>query len=164
MRAMKGATASVSGTTAAAVPIEVPTTRRVKGMIATSRMMKGTERSALITVPSTALKAGIGTKDLRSVMKRTTPRGTPRSAPTPPEMATIARVSRSDCQMMTSMSEDIVEFLHDYAAGADEFDDADVVRDGGFDEHREGAERAAVQVVDRAAKNAQIHVEALRAL
>ena len=41
---MKGATESVRGTMAAAVPIEEPTMSRVNGMIATSRMMNGTER------------------------------------------------------------------------------------------------------------------------
>ena len=58
MRAMKGVAAMVSGTIAAEVPIEVPATRRVNGMIATTRMMNGVERVALTTAPSTALATG----------------------------------------------------------------------------------------------------------
>jgi hypothetical protein len=50
---MKGVEATVSGTIAAAVPIEVPASKRVNGMIATTRMMKGVERVALTSVPST---------------------------------------------------------------------------------------------------------------
>jgi len=37
---------------AAVVPILVPTTKRVNGMSATSRMMKGVERNALTIAPS----------------------------------------------------------------------------------------------------------------
>ncbi len=48
----------VSGTMAALVPMEVPTSSRVKGMIATIRMMKGTERPTLVTAPSTWLARG----------------------------------------------------------------------------------------------------------
>ena len=44
---MKGVAATVSGTMAALVPMEVPAIRRVNGMIATTRMMKGVERVAL---------------------------------------------------------------------------------------------------------------------
>ena len=100
IRAMKGATESVRGTMAAAVPIEEPTMSRVNGMIATSRMMNGTERRALITVPRTALKPGIGRKDLRSVTKSRMPRGMPARAPMPPEMATMMIVSRKESQII----------------------------------------------------------------
>ena len=54
-RAMKGVAATVSGTIAAVVPIEVPAISRVNGMIATTRMMKGVERVALTSAPSTAI-------------------------------------------------------------------------------------------------------------
>jgi len=57
-RAMKGTAAMVSGTMAAVVPIEVPAISRVNGMIATTRMMNGTERVALTTSPSTLFTAG----------------------------------------------------------------------------------------------------------
>ena len=59
-RAIKGAAAIVSGTIAAVVPIEVPATIRVKGMIATSKMMKGVERMAFTTQPIRRLATGIG--------------------------------------------------------------------------------------------------------
>ena len=52
---MKGATAKVSGTTAAQVPMDVPVTQRVKGMMATSKMMNGVERTAFTTPPTTIL-------------------------------------------------------------------------------------------------------------
>ena len=42
----------------ASMPIEVPAIRRVNGMIATTRMMKGVERVALTTMPSTRLTLG----------------------------------------------------------------------------------------------------------
>lgn len=40
----------VSGTSAAVVPIRVPTSHLVNGMMNTMRMIKGTERTTLITV------------------------------------------------------------------------------------------------------------------
>ena len=52
-RAMKGAAASVSGTTAAQVPMDEPVMKRVNGMMATSRMMNGVERTAFTTPPTT---------------------------------------------------------------------------------------------------------------
>ena len=42
---------------AAVVPIDVPTTIRVKGMIATIKIMKGTERVAFTMAPNTLLRA-----------------------------------------------------------------------------------------------------------
>src|SRR4051794_262191 len=95
-RAMKGAAAIVSGTMAAAVPIEEPVTSRVNGMIATSRMMKGVERTALTMPPITRLTIGRGTTPPRSVRRSSTPRGTPITAPARPAMPTITNVSQSD--------------------------------------------------------------------
>ncbi len=56
-RAMNGAAAIVSGTTAAAVPIDEPTTSRVNGITATSKMMNGVERTALTITPITRFTA-----------------------------------------------------------------------------------------------------------
>ena len=53
---MNGVAATVSGTIAAVVPIEVPAISRVNGMIATTRMMKGVERVALTIAPSDAVR------------------------------------------------------------------------------------------------------------
>ena len=47
IRAKKGMVAIASGTIAAVVPIVVPTSARVIGITATSRMMNGTERPML---------------------------------------------------------------------------------------------------------------------
>ncbi len=51
IRAIYGAAEIVSGTMAAVVPMEVPTMIRVSGMMATIRMMKGVERTALTMAP-----------------------------------------------------------------------------------------------------------------
>ena len=50
----------VSGTMAAVVPMEEPTIIRVKGMIATIKIMKGVERVALTMAPSTLFTAWLG--------------------------------------------------------------------------------------------------------
>ena len=55
---MNGVAATVSGTIAASVPIEVPAIRRVNGMIATTRMMNGVERVALTTHAEHAIGQG----------------------------------------------------------------------------------------------------------
>jgi len=46
-----------SGTIAAHTPIVVPTSTRVSGNSATSRMMKGVERNALTSAPSVEFTA-----------------------------------------------------------------------------------------------------------
>ena len=130
---MKGATEIVSGTIAAAVPIDEPTMRRVKGMIATSRIMKGTERRALTTAPSTALRIGIGRKDFLSVTKSTMPSGMPRTVPMPPEMNTITSVSRNESKIMLTILLDIGELLYVNASLAQEFDGFGINSRRGFD-------------------------------
>src|SRR5574344_74961 len=94
-RAMKGATATVSGTTAAQVPIEEPVTQRVKGMMATSKMMNGVERAAFTNPPTMALTGGLGRMPPRSVRRKNTPSGTPNTAPSRPEIPTMMMVSHS---------------------------------------------------------------------
>ena len=59
MRAKKGVAAMLNGTTAAQIPIDVPTIRRVNGMSATRRMMNGVERKPLMMLPSTRSRRGI---------------------------------------------------------------------------------------------------------
>ena len=88
-RAMKGTVAIVSGTIAAVVPIDVPATIRVKGMIATTRMMNGTDRVALTTSPSTLLTHGADSSSPRCEVARNNPKGRPSSVPSSAEMATI---------------------------------------------------------------------------
>ena len=53
IRAMKGAAEITSGGMAPLTPMVVPTTRRVKGMTATIRMMKGMDRPMLTIQSST---------------------------------------------------------------------------------------------------------------
>ena len=50
---MKGAADTTSGTMAPLTPMVVPTTIRVKGIMATIRMMKGTDRPMLTIQSST---------------------------------------------------------------------------------------------------------------
>ena len=77
MRATKGMAHTVSGTMAPGTPREVPATRRVNGMMHTSKMMKGMERSTFTTQPSTALRTGLGCRPFLAVITRMTPSGTP---------------------------------------------------------------------------------------
>ena len=56
-RTKNGIAAIVKGTQAAVVPIDVPATILVNGMIATIKMINGTERVALTIAPSTLLSA-----------------------------------------------------------------------------------------------------------
>ena len=56
-RAKNGIAANVNGTHAAVVPIDVPATKRVKGMMATIKMMNGMDRVAFTIAPNTLLTA-----------------------------------------------------------------------------------------------------------
>ena len=76
-------------TAAALVPIELPTSMRVKGMIATTRMMNGTDRVALTTSPSTLLIHGADSSSPRCEVARNSPKGRPSSVPRSAEMATM---------------------------------------------------------------------------
>ena len=67
----------VSGTMAAVVPMEEPTMIRVKGMMATIRMIKGVDRVALTMAPRIPFTAVLGRIWSRRVTVRMTPRGIP---------------------------------------------------------------------------------------
>ena len=99
---MNGAAAIVSGTTAAAVPIDEPVSKRVSGMMATSKMMKGVERTALTMPPTTRLTARFCSTPPASVNRKNTPSGIPISAPTTPEIPTITMVSQSESTNISS--------------------------------------------------------------
>ena len=58
-------------------PMVVPTTIRVKGMMATIRMMKGTERSRLTITPIMRFSVGFGRMPSLRVMTSRTPSGRP---------------------------------------------------------------------------------------
>ena len=88
-RPMNGMAAMTSGTIAAVVPIALPTTRRVNGMMATMRMMNGMERTALTTPPTALLSAGASRMPPFFVVCSSTPSGTPRAVAIIIETATI---------------------------------------------------------------------------
>ena len=80
MRAVYGIAAMVSGTMAAVVPMEVPAMRRVRGMIATIRMMNGMERIILMMKASGLLSRRQARMPFFSVTTRRIPRGMPTTA------------------------------------------------------------------------------------
>ena len=86
---MNGAAATVSGTMAALVPMEVPATSRVKGMMATTRMMKGVDRAAFTTRPRIWLASGAANSSPLRLVARKTPSGSPARVPSRPEIATM---------------------------------------------------------------------------
>jgi len=89
MRAIKGAAEIVKGTMEAVVPIEEPTKRRVRGMIATINIMKGVERVALTIAPKTLFTGALGRIWFLRVTVKITPSGTPMSVASIVEASTI---------------------------------------------------------------------------
>src|SRR3546814_16589854 len=151
------------GTMAAVVPMEVPATSRVKGMSATSRMMKGNERKPFTTAPISRLREGAGTSPPRPVTTSSTPRGRPSSRVARLAAPTMARVSTVE-SMKSSMSwGDMAENLHVGCAVAQESDDV-VERHRG--DRRQGqhqhAERRVLDVIDGALDDAGGDVEPAR--
>ena len=76
-RAINGAAVIVSGTIAAVVPIEEPTIMRVKGIMATIRMINGVERVAFTIAPNTLCTNAFGIMWSFLVTVRITPKGRP---------------------------------------------------------------------------------------
>src|SRR5690606_25502366 len=156
-RAKKGMVAMVSGTMAAVVPIDVPVRSRVKGMIATTRMMKGVERAALTMSPTARLSAGAGKSSPLPLVARKMPIGRPISEPRRPEAATICSVWSSDFHKRSiSISGDIAEHLRGKAGFGIEAvgacDDMGRCRIG--DDER--AERLARDLLDGAGKDVDV--------
>ena len=102
----------VSGTMAAVVPMEVPATSRVKGMMATIRMMKGTERTALMTAERTRLRGRHSNIWCFAVVRRSTPKGMPMMVAASMETATMRRVSPSALTSSAIRSADIADHLN----------------------------------------------------
>src|SRR3954469_21188737 len=159
-RAMKGAAASVSGTTAAAVPIDEPVMMRVNGMIATSRMMKGVERTALTMPPTTRLTPVFCSTPPRSVRRSNTPSGMPISEPARPEMPTITSVSHSELANSSSMAgvklSHMGHLLHHHAGTAQLRGRRVELLAGAAGEHRQRCEGLALHLVDLAMHDAQL--------
>ena len=71
-RATKGAAATTRGTTVALLPMVVPTSQRVKGMMAIIRMRKGNDRVRFTMTSSTRKMTGCGRMPSALVMTRMT--------------------------------------------------------------------------------------------
>src|SRR5690625_6127686 len=84
------------GTIAAAVPMDVPTTKRVKGITATNKIIKGIERSALTTIATLRLSTGMACTLPGAVKYNKIPKGKPTTAPTDQETSTIMSVSQKE--------------------------------------------------------------------
>src|SRR5581483_7468407 len=121
-RAMNGMAATVSGTTAARVPIEVPVRSRVSGTMATTRIMNGVERVALTMKPTVRLANGAGNSSFSRLTARNTPSGRPTSVPTRIEMPTMVSVSSVAHPIRVRSSGDMAEMLHAVAAGGKRLD------------------------------------------
>ncbi|MCY1554023.1 hypothetical protein D9M68_905640 [compost metagenome] len=111
MRAKNGTRLADSGTMAAHVPSVVPTRKRVKGSMATSRMMKGMALNVFTVIDSALLKRGRGYRLPGAVMVSTTASARPETIAMAAEMPTIARVCRNACRYLSSIGSDIAQHL-----------------------------------------------------
>ena len=102
-RATKGAEAMVRGTTAAQVPMDEPVIKRVSGMMATSKMMKGVERSAFTIQPTILLAGPFCKMPPWSVRRKNTPSGMPIRPPIKPETPTMISVSHRESSNSSSI-------------------------------------------------------------
>jgi hypothetical protein len=89
----------------------VPVISRVSGIRATSRMMKGVARKALIRVPSTRLRVGAAKMAPRPVVTSTTARAMPANQTMAADTLTMVRVSRKAFHSALSMKSDIAQHL-----------------------------------------------------
>src|ERR1700679_2355373 len=104
------------GTIAAAVPIDVPTMRRVKGIKATRRMMNGNERKLFTIAPTTRLSQRSSHRPPGDVPTRTSPSGSPTAKLIAPETPVITSVSQSEFRRRSSGRASMAEDLHRCAA------------------------------------------------
>ena len=84
-----------SGTMAPGTPSEVPTISRVSGMMATSRMMNGTERTMFTIQPSTVLSGAFGRMPFFAEVMSSTPIGRPITYASSVATAVMMIVSRT---------------------------------------------------------------------
>src|SRR5450830_30083 len=163
-RAIKGADAMVSGTMAAEVPIEVPTKKRVNGITATNRMMKGVERTALTSRPATRLKSVLGRIPLGSVRCSAAPSGTPRRAPKMPEMPTIISVSPKELIKRSSISDDMVQLLNDDALGTQIIHGIGNIFSGTVGKNCQRTKRLTLNFIDLTMQDVEIQVKTANCL
>ena len=90
---MNGIAATVRGTIAARVPIEVPASSRVNGMMATTRMMKGVERVAFTTRPAPDWRPGRGEQLAPAAGREEDAERQAEQVPMPAAIATMISVS-----------------------------------------------------------------------
>src|SRR5437868_8803308 len=155
-RAIKGIAAMVSGTTAAVVPIDEPTIKRVNGITTTSRMMNGTERTALTTTPIPRLNSGCASTPPRLVRCSSTPSGMPNSAPTTPEIPTITNVSLNDVRNRSNISDHMLDLLHHYALLLQEIHRRPHIGEFAGRHDRQRAEGLALDLVDVPVQDVEI--------
>ena len=79
----------VIGTIAAVVPMDVPAINRVRGMMATTRIMNGVDRSALTTRPMAWFATTDWKSSPRPLVARKMPRGRPTIVPIMAEAKTM---------------------------------------------------------------------------
>ena len=94
-RATNGAAVTTSGTMAPGTPSEVPTISRVSGMMATRRMMNGTERTMFTIQPSTVLSGAFGRMPFFADVMSSTPTGRPITYASSVATAVMMIVSRT---------------------------------------------------------------------
>src|ERR1700722_6246068 len=104
------------GTIAAAVPIDVPTMRRVNGIRATRRMMNGSERKLFTIAPTIRLSQRLSHRPPGDVPTRMSPSGSPTAKLIAPETAVITSVSPSEPSRRSNGRASMAEDLHGGAA------------------------------------------------
>jgi hypothetical protein len=80
------------GTVAAEAPDDVPVIRRVSGMIAMAKMMKGTELVKSTIISKSLFNLGAANKPPSELVARNAPRGSPTNALMAAAAATMYRV------------------------------------------------------------------------
>lgn len=115
---MNGAMYRVSGTSAAVVPIEVPTIERVNGEIATSKMMNGRERMMLTTTLSTPYTSRFGRRPPGRVITSASASGMPTRAPMNSATPTMYTVSPKESRYIDGVTREPVRSRHQEFSGS----------------------------------------------
>src|SRR5690606_4924301 len=156
MRAMNGMAATDRGTMAAVVPIEVCAISRVNGMMATIRMMKGTERVMLTTAPSERLTARFWSMAPRAVTTSTTPMGMPTSTAMRLGTPTSNRVSSSEVASSSISCGLMCDFFYRYVLGGQRRQGLPQSRGRALRQHEQRADGDALDVFDAGLHQADI--------
>lgn len=111
MRAKNGTRLADSGTIAAQVPSVVPTSMRVNGSIATSRMMKGMARNVFTVIDSALFRRGRGYRLPGAVTVSITASVRPAAIAMSADTPTMVSVCRKACRYLSSIGSDIAQNL-----------------------------------------------------